>query len=145
MGLKAKLITSGIIGLILLSLCAVIYYQYQQNNQLITDKTAATQLAEQRRLSIDALEQNQASQNAAITALAKSNNALRSQYSQREQLIRSLENENETYRQWANTPLPESVKRLRTRPHITGSSEYRQWLSNANALRPDSDKPSPNR
>lgn len=51
-----------------------------------------------------------------------------------EQTIRTLEQANETLKNWSNSPLPDPVVRLRQRPAITGSANYRDWLSERDAL-----------
>lgn len=141
MGLKAKLITGGLVGLILLGLCGVIYSQYQTNTQLVKNVATLDSIAIQRQLTIQTMQANTQSQAAALHALNAQHSALRSDYSQREQTIKRLYRENQEYRNWANTHLPTSVKRLRHRPPITGSSEYREWLSSTNSLRPNTDQP----
>lgn len=132
--IKAKVIISVLLAAVIAGLGGVISWQYQRNETLLQAKTEQTQLAAQRLLSIRRLEDATAQQSAALQALAKEQRAINTQFTQREQLVRSLQRENEMYAKWATGPLPDAVKRLRTRPAVTGSGEYRQWLSDTNAL-----------
>lgn len=145
MSLKTKLIMAGLIGLVLAALGGVIYYLHTQNTQLTADKAKTEHTALQRKYTIATLAQNAADKDAALQALAAQHNALETQFNHREQTIRGLQRENENYRKWANTRLPNAVKRLRQRPAITGSSEYRQWLSNADSLLPTGQRATPER
>lgn len=52
----------------------------------------------------------------------------------RQRRIEELTRENEAFRRWSNTSLPDAVVRLRTRPALTGGHSYREWLSQNNAL-----------
>ncbi len=137
-GLKTKLIIGAIIGLIIAGLCGVISWQHQANAALLKDKTEQTQLAKQRLLSIRTMEANAKTQAEALQALAQQQHQINTEYSKRENHIKRLEHENKSYRDWANNPLPQPVKRLRQRPAITGSSEYRQWLSGTHPMLPAS-------
>lgn len=47
----------------------------------------------------------------------------------REQKIQRLLNENQTLRDWFNTPLPADVARLHQRPGFIGAADYLRWLS----------------
>ncbi|KXJ54445.1 MAG: hypothetical protein AXW15_02285 [Neptuniibacter sp. Phe_28] len=145
MGLKAKLMVAGLISLLLLAMSGVIYYLYTQNTQLTADKAKTEHTALQRKLTIQTLEQNAAAKDAALQQLAQQQHALQTQYNHREQTITRLQRENETYRAWAATELPTTVKRLRQRPAITGSSEYGEWLSNTDPLLPTGQPTEPDR
>jgi LysB family phage lysis regulatory protein len=138
MGIKTKLIIGALIALIITGLCGVISWQYQANAQHIKEKAEKTQLAEQRLLTIRTMESNYKLQAESLQALAKEQRDITTGFNQRDQQIQRLQHENQQYKNWAATHLPTSVKRLRTRPAITGSSEYRQWLSHSNPLLPAS-------
>lgn len=43
--------------------------------------------------------------------------------------LQGLKHELQSVRDWANTELPTAIKQLQQRPAITGSAEYRAWLS----------------
>lgn len=45
-----------------------------------------------------------------------------------------LRRENETYRLWADQPLPDAVVRLRERPTLTGAQSYLDWMSGRDAM-----------
>ncbi len=130
MGLKVKLI----MVLVLSALCGVIYYQYQEHNALVAEKAKVESVAEQRKLTIATMAANAQTQAATLKQLAAKQRDLQTQHNQREQLIRGLQRENQQYKNWATTELPNLVKRLRQRPALTGSSEYREWLSHTNTL-----------
>ncbi|HFI5325136.1 TPA: Rz-like lysis system protein LysB [Serratia liquefaciens] len=58
----------------------------------------------------------------------------------REQKIQRLLNENQTLRDWFNTPLPADVARLHQRPGFTDAADYLRWLSDGEPV-PDPGKP----
>lgn len=58
----------------------------------------------------------------------------------RQHLIVSLTNENEKLRQWVIQPLPDTARRLRERPALTGADAYREWLSSGRAVHTPGDE-----
>lgn len=66
---------------------------------------------------------------------------LRQALADRQHLIVSLTNENEELRQWVIQPLPDTARRLRERPALTGADAYREWLSSGRAVHAPGDKP----
>ena len=57
----------------------------------------------------------------------------------RTRTIERLKHENQKLRDWADTPLPDDIVRLRDRPALTGATAYRDWLSSSNSLPTASD------
>jgi len=56
----------------------------------------------------------------------------------RQHRIEELKRENEDLRRWADTPLPADIIRLRARPAFAGGAAYREWLSQSDAVQPES-------
>lgn len=56
----------------------------------------------------------------------------------RQHRIEELKRENEDLRRWADTPLPADIIRLRERPALAGGADYREWLSQSDAVQPES-------
>jgi len=95
----------------------------QQTEQLTAYQTAVTALAKAANDRIMAQQHLQQQQSALIATINQSKNT-----------IRRLQRENDDYKNWAATQLPNVVKRLRQRPAITGADQYRQYLSARNTL-----------
>jgi len=55
----------------------------------------------------------------------------------RQHRIEELKRENEDLRRWADTPLPADIIRLRERPAFAGGADYREWLSESDAVQPE--------
>ena len=66
--------------------------------------------------------------------LQRNQDGLRSLLSQREIDIRKLQNDTEELQEWADSPLPDAIVRLRQRPAITGSAAYSEYLSSHHPL-----------
>lgn len=66
---------------------------------------------------------------------------LRQGLAKREQTIEDLKRENAELRNWADQPLPDTARRLRERPALTGAAAYRDWLSGRGAVPTTSDQP----
>ncbi|HAS1185080.1 Rz-like lysis system protein LysB [Enterobacter kobei] len=56
----------------------------------------------------------------------------------RQHRIEELKRENEDLRRWADTRLPADIIRLRERPALAGGAAYREWLSESDAVQPES-------
>lgn len=76
------------------------------------------------------------------SALQQQQNQLSDQLNQSKFLIARLEHENKELSDWAANDLPDAVKRLRDRPHITGADDYQDWLSSRNRLHAEPNQPS---
>ncbi len=111
----------------------------------LQDKTTALATEQQRNqalhANISAINHNADRQASALASLANTTGAIRSSISNRDHTIRKLERENDTYRNWAATPLPDAAIRLRQRPALTGADAYQQHLSNADSLHPVTERP----
>ncbi|OVZ81096.1 Rz-like lysis system protein LysB [Yersinia kristensenii] len=115
---------------------------------LVAGGVQTYRLSEARQVVIDQQTAETASKNGQLITLALTANAnnqaqaqLRQQVASAEQLlaqrnnqIKRLYRENETLRQWADTPLPDDIIRLRQRPAFTGAADYRQWLSEGHSV-----------
>ncbi|NWD70775.1 LysB family phage lysis regulatory protein [Pseudomonas gingeri] len=77
----------------------------------------------------------------AQTLLRTQQSQLRQGLAQRDQRIEALIRENTELRDWANQPLPDTARRLRQRPALTGADAYRQWLSGSGAVPAAGDQP----
>ncbi|MBQ4864609.1 peptidase [Pseudoalteromonas sp. MMG013] len=119
----------------IIALCgAYIWHQASQVEKLQLEKgivTTALQntsasLAKMQKLS----EENQKAQAKLRLQLAKANSAT----SSRQHTIQHLKRELNDVKAWANTLLPHPIRGLHQRPAITGSEQYREWLSNRHTL-----------
>lgn len=77
----------------------------------------------------------------AQTALRALQDELRQTLASRKQTIEDLKRENAELRLWADQPLPDAARQLRSRPAITGAAAYRDWLSGGRALHPAGGEP----
>ncbi len=68
---------------------------------------------------------------------------LRREIDVRKTRLKELEDENQTFKDWAAGQLPGAARQLRQRPALTGAAAYRQWLSGSDPLHPVSDQPQP--
>lgn len=73
--------------------------------------------------------------------LLKLQGELRQSLADRQHLIVSLTNENKELRQWVIQPLPDTARRLRERPTLTGANAYREWLSGGRAVHSPGNEP----
>lgn len=55
--------------------------------------------------------------------------------------IKELERENTELREWSAQPLPDTARRLRQRPAISGAADYQKWLSSRSAVQPATGQP----
>lgn len=68
---------------------------------------------------------------------------LRREIDVRKARLKELEDENQTFKDWAAGQLPGAARQLRQRPALTGAAAYRQWLSGSDPLYPVPDQPQP--
>ncbi|WMN19831.1 Rz-like lysis system protein LysB [Pseudomonas piscis] len=88
-----------------------------------------------------ALETALSGEREAQTRLRTEQDQLRQGLAKRQLTIEGLKRENADLRAWAVQPLPDTARRLRERPALTGADAYRQWLSGRGALQPAGDQP----
>lgn len=69
-------------------------------------------------------------------SLASERDGIRQQMSDREIMMRKLQDENADIRAWAATAVPGDVARLREHATLTGAAAYRQFLSQGATLQP---------
>lgn len=129
-----------IVSLIIASLAAVGILAYQNksltgNNNLLTlERNAAQAQVNAQQEIITQIttreKENQAAHSKLIAQLSTTKNLL----TKHEQTIHTLEQENEQIKAWSNTRLPDPVISLRQHPTFTGSQDYRNWLSERDAL-----------
>lgn len=119
----------------IITLCSgFIWYQANKVEKLQLEKgivttalqTTSASLAKMQKLS----EENQKAQAKLRLQLAKANSAT----SSRQQTIQDLKRELNDVKAWANTLLPTPISSLHQRPEITGSEQFRQWLSNRHTV-----------
>lgn len=125
----------GALGLLLWS-----QYQGNQANDARAALAAERQLQAEERIAaqdstITKLNQTLEAERTAQASLRNTQNLLRQGLSERESQIEVLKRENSDLKQWAEQPLPDTARRLRQRPAITGAAAYRDWLSRSGALR----------
>ena len=65
--------------------------------------------------------------------------------SARQKTIEKLKHENQQLKDWADSPLPADIVRLRHRPAVTGAAGYQHWLSETDGLPPAADQPADQR
>ena len=119
---------------IALTMAGVIYLQQERLNKLQQTQGAMLQSLTQTSQSYFDLKQlsaeNQQAQAELRTQLASVNST--SQY--RKNKIEELKRELSDVKAWADTVLPDAIRRLHQRPAIGGSAEYRRWLSTRDPL-----------
>ncbi|TFW71520.1 hypothetical protein C3Y98_05330 [Methylotenera oryzisoli] len=129
-----------IVSLIITSVAAVGILAYKNksltgdNNLLTVERNAAKAQVNAQQEIITQIttreKENQAAHSNLIAQLSTTKNLL----TKHEQTIRTLEQENEQIKTWSNTRLPDPVISLRQHPTFTGSQDYRNWLSERDAL-----------
>lgn len=97
--------------------------------------------AEKNLASLNVLRSTLANERAEHSKLLTLQAQLRQTLAKRQHLIVSLTNENEELRQWVIQPLPDTARRLRERPALTGADAYREWLSSGRAVHAPGDEP----
>lgn len=132
---------SKIPGLLLFVLftSASIVWQFHQITDLEKQTAHDAQQLNQYAATVTLLAENANKQQHNQQQLATQTNQLQQQLQQRQQLIRTLHNENKEYKKWADIQLPAAVKRLRHRPSFTGAADYQQFLSDADTVQPAGD------
>ncbi len=134
------LITAGV----MLALLGANWWQYQQVQAQSERAAKAEQSASDRLSKIQQLELVTLQRVSAEQTLAAEQRDLQATLHRREQLIKELERENQLYRDWAATRLPDDTQRLRKRPAFTSARDYQQWLlSQPDTLPAARDSPNP--
>lgn len=131
------------VGLLILSLLAAVTYQTLQVK--IHKGTIKTKEAEYKTLSenyetalsgIEQLRQNESERIEQQKALREKQTELENSISNRQQVIRKLQHENEQLKAWADNRLPDIVISMRERPTITAAADLYKHLQHAGALPP---------
>lgn len=115
------------------------WYVYALRAELHTTQTErddAQQASRDRDTVIKSLQDTAKRNEVARTKLETNQAGIRSTLTDRETLIRTLQNENAELRTWATGPVPAPVVRLREHEAITGAAAYREYLSRSSALQP---------
>lgn len=107
-----------------------------------TQKTQDAQAAADRNLAtVNTLKSTLNTERAEQAKLLAVQGQLRQALADRQHQIKSLTNENEELRQWVIQPLPDTARRLRERPTLTGANAYREWLSGGRAVHSPGNEP----
>lgn len=131
-------------GLALFAALGLLFWgQYQQGQAVEARETLAAdrQKAAEERIqrqanTITTLTATLEGERAAQASLRTTQNLLRQGLTEREQQIEVLKHENQAFKDWAAQHLPDTARRLRNRPALTGANAYRDWLSRSRALHP---------
>ncbi len=135
-----------IIGAVILALMGANVWQYNQVQDQAARAAKAEQSAADRLATITQLRADAADREQANQELAATQQSMAAQLDAQQLKIRELKRENDQYRQWADTPLPDITRRLQQRPAFTGAGDYQQWLmSRGEALHTESSQPSAER
>lgn len=125
--------------LVMLAVGGMVWYVTELRSDLVTarsDLETASKTAAARADTIARLQKTQRRNDLARMRLDKEQAAIRSQLTSREDLIRTLQNDNEEMRAWADRPLPAAVIGLRAHGAITGAAAYREHVSGGSAVQP---------
>jgi len=141
-------VRQSLYGLALVAaLAGLLWIQHQRIQIAEGEKTLALDRAgraekesAQRQSAIEQLDTALQAERTAQTQLRSQQVLIRQQLHARETLIEDLQRENQELREWAVQPLPDSARRLRQRPTITGADGYQNWLSSGGALHPAGDR-----
>ncbi|MET0322540.1 MAG: Rz-like lysis system protein LysB [Duganella sp.] len=123
--------------LVLLAVGGMVWYVAELRSDLVTarsDLETASKTAATRADTIARLQRTQRNNDLARMRLDKEQAAIRLQLASREDVIRTLQNDNEEMRAWADRPLPAAVIGLRAHGAITGAAAYREHLSGDSAV-----------
>lgn len=134
-----KLMNNRWISWLLIILTLYFCYRYihflnKQSLSLKQTNIELTQLINVKNQSLLKLQQQSHYQQKALIEQKNSLQYTEKQMREYSRHIEKLKHENKQLRIWFDSNLPDDVKRLLERPDITGSSDYRRWLSNRNAL-----------
>ena len=137
----------GVVVKILISLLltaaasAMIFYQHQ-DLQLEKQKNATLmQEKSDRDETISLLQQTEASNKKRLTQLQAERNRIVAKLTERESFINGLYHDNPDIQDWANTPLPDAIVRLRQRADTTGTGDLRPELPTSEPLLPAGSQP----
>jgi LysB family phage lysis regulatory protein len=132
-----ELITKILISALLVgTLGVIIYVQRDGLNAAKLEISGAKQAIKDRDDIISTLKAAAVANKKSLAKLEADRQGIASTLSERENLIESLQHENATIRNWADTALPDAIASLRERPAITGAGGYRQRLPASDALQP---------
>ena len=130
-------IAIGLLIIALLALAGTGWYSHvlagdlQSANQIIGTLSAGI---ESRDAAISRLQSESAEREKSELALRVSLGEAGTAARAREIKIQRLISENETFRTWVNTALPDVVVRLQQRPAFNAANDYLRWVSEGNEL-----------
>lgn len=117
-----------------LTMAGFIYVQNENIAQLQQHQGALAQSLTQTSQSYFDLQQLSADNQLAQALLRQQLASMKSTSQYRQNKIEELKRELSDVKAWADTVLPDSIRRLHQRPAIGGSAEYRRWLSTRDPL-----------
>jgi LysB family phage lysis regulatory protein len=112
----------------------IIYWQHTTNKKLTTNLAITQRALNEKKALINTLNQQQNKLTQAQQALTKMLQNNKTKLINQLQTLQELKNENQTYRDWANNPLPPTVISLQQRPTITSSEHYQTYLRHRQPL-----------
>ena len=114
---------------IALTMAGVIYQQQERLSKLQQTQGSMLQSLTQTSQSYFDLKQLSAENQQAQAELRTQLASVKSTSQYRKNKIEELKSELSDVKAWADTLLPDAIRRLHQRPAISGSAEYRRWLS----------------
>jgi len=132
-----------IVGAVIICLLAALSFQQLHIRAINAEKETITTQRDEAYKTVDAMQKglealstnakaNQLAQQALNKQLTETTNLVDS----RDQAIRRLEDENESFKLWSNTALPNAVISLQQHPQFTSSADYRAWMSKREQVQP---------
>jgi LysB family phage lysis regulatory protein len=119
---------------IALTMAGMIYLQQERLNKLQQTQGAMLQSLTQTSQSYFDLKQLSAENQQAQAELRTQLASVKSTSQYRKNKIEELKSELSDVKAWADAQLPDAIRRLHQRPAISGSAEYRRWLSTRDLL-----------
>ncbi|HWX02506.1 Rz-like lysis system protein LysB [Collimonas sp.] len=116
------------------ALCLVIYVQRDGLTAARERAETAEQITRDRDGTIKTLTDAAARDKKAAAKLQAARDNIAATLTERENLIERLQHDDPQVRNWADTPLPDAVARLREHPAATGADAYSQRLPSDHAL-----------
>lgn len=146
---------SGMLAVALLAVGTTTLWGWRQHQQLAIVEATNQHLQDQRDRALQDRNRHLATTHQLKSELERERDSqakllvlqgeLRQGLARRERLIEALKHENQQLQDWADQPLPDTARRLRQRPALTGADAYRQWLSAGRPLPAASDHANPQR
>jgi LysB family phage lysis regulatory protein len=138
MGVVVKIL----IGLLLIAAAGATILYLHQALQLEKQKNATlVQEKSDRDETISLLQQTEASNKKWLTQLQTERNRIVAKLTERESFINGLYHDNPDIQDWADTPLPDAIVRLRQRADTTGAGDLHPELPTSEPLLPAGSQP----